>query len=80
MGTIVNDKTAGMIEQALVCAAKYRVLALSEPNQLIVRLFQENALWLEDTAARLKHSGNLLNNAHVKTAPAKALLRRCAVR
>jgi hypothetical protein len=63
MVTITNDKTAMMIEQALVCAAKYRVLALSESNQLMVRLFEKNALWLEGTAARLNHSGNLLNDA-----------------
>jgi hypothetical protein len=59
MVTITNDK----IEQALVCAARYRVLALSESNQLMVRLFEENALWLEGTAARLKHSSNIFNDA-----------------
>jgi hypothetical protein len=59
MVTITNDK----IEQALVSAARYRVLALSESNQLMVRLFEENALWLEGTAARLKHSSNIFNDA-----------------
>jgi len=59
MVTITNDK----IEQALVCAARYRVLALSESNQLMVRLFEEIALWLEGTAARLKHSSNIFNDA-----------------
>jgi hypothetical protein len=49
MVTITNAKTL-MIEQALVCAAKYRLLALSESNQLMVRLFEENALWLEGAA------------------------------
>jgi hypothetical protein len=59
MVTMTNVK----IEQALVCAARYRVLALSESNQLMVRLFEENALWLEGTAARLKHSSNIFNDA-----------------
>jgi hypothetical protein len=63
MVTRTNDKTAMMIEQALVCASKYRVLALSDSNQLMVQLFEENALWLEGTAARLKQSSNLLNGA-----------------
>lgn len=63
MVTKTNDKAALMIQQALVCAAKYRVLALSELNQLMVRLFEENALWLEQTAARLKHSSGILNDA-----------------
>jgi hypothetical protein len=63
MVTISNDKAATMIEQALVSAARYRVLALSESNQLMVRLFEENALWLEGTAARLKHSSNIFNDA-----------------
>jgi hypothetical protein len=63
MVTITNDKAATMIEQALVSAARYRVLALSESNQLMVRLFEENALWLEGTAARLKHSSNIFNDA-----------------
>ena len=60
---ITNDKAAMMIEQALVCAARYRVLALSESNQLMVRLFEENALWLEGVVTRLKHSSNLFNDA-----------------
>jgi hypothetical protein len=63
MVTITNDKAATKIEQALICAAKYRVLALSDSNPLMIRLFEENAHWLEDTAARLKHSGSLLNAA-----------------
>ena len=63
MVIITNDKAATMIEQALICAAKYRIFALSESNQLMVRLFEENALWLEGTAARLKHSSNLLDDA-----------------
>jgi hypothetical protein len=63
MVTITNAKAAMMIEQALVCAAKYRSLALSESDQLMVRLFEENALWLEGAAARLKRAGNLLNDA-----------------
>jgi hypothetical protein len=63
MVTITNDKAATMIEQALVSAARYRVLALSESNQLMIRLFEENALWLEGTAARLKHSSNIFNDA-----------------
>jgi hypothetical protein len=63
MVTITNDKATMIIEQALVCAAKYLALALSESNQLMVQLFKKNALWLEGTAARLKHSGNLLKDA-----------------
>jgi len=63
MVIITNDKAATMIEQALICAAKYRIFALSESNQLMVRLFEENALWLEGTAARLKHSSNIFNDA-----------------
>jgi hypothetical protein len=63
MVTITNAKAAMMIEQALVCAAKYRLLALSESNQLMVRLFEENALRLEGAAARLKRAGELLNDA-----------------
>ena len=63
MVKIPNDKAAMMIEQALVCAARYRVLALSETNQLMVRLFEENALWLEGVVTRLKHSSNLFNDA-----------------
>jgi hypothetical protein len=51
-----------MIEQALICAAKYRVLALGDSDQLMVRLFEENALRLEGMA-RLKHSSNLFNDA-----------------
>ncbi len=47
MVTITNDKAAMMIEQALICAAKYRVLALSDSNPLMIRLFEENAIWLE---------------------------------
>jgi len=50
-------------EEALICASKYPILALSDSNPLMVRLFEENALWLEGTAARLKHSDNLLNDA-----------------
>jgi hypothetical protein len=61
MVTITNAKAAMIIEQALVCAAKYRLLALRESNQLMVRLFEENALWLEGAAARLKRAGKLLN-------------------
>jgi hypothetical protein len=49
-----------MIEQALVCAAKYRLLALSESDQLMVQLFEENALRIERIAARLKRAGNVL--------------------
>jgi hypothetical protein len=52
-----------MMEQALVCAAKYRLLALAESNQLMVRLFEENALWLEGAAGRLKRADNALNEA-----------------
>ena len=63
MVKITNDKAAMMIEQALVCAARYRVLALSESNQLMVRLFEQNALWLEGVATRLRHSSNLFNDA-----------------
>ena len=63
MGTITNDKAAMMIEEVLVGAAKYRVLALSESNQLMGRLFEENALRLEGMAARLKQSDNILNDA-----------------
>jgi hypothetical protein len=59
MVTTINA-TAVMIEQALVCAAKYRLLALSESDQLMVRLFEENALRLEGAAARLKRAGNVL--------------------
>ncbi len=51
-----------MIEQALTCAAKYRPLALNELDQLIVRLFEENALWLEGAAGRLKRAGNPSND------------------
>jgi hypothetical protein len=29
------------IQQALVCAAKYRLFALSESDQLMIRLFDE---------------------------------------
>jgi hypothetical protein len=63
MVTMTNAKAAMMIEQALICAAKYRLLALRESNQLMVRLFEENALWLEGAAARLKRAGKLLNDA-----------------
>jgi hypothetical protein len=55
-----TNATAVMIEQALVCAAKYRLLALSESDQLMVRLFEENALRLEATAARLKRADSVL--------------------
>ena len=41
MVTITNDKAATKIEQALICAAKYRVLALSDSNPLMIRLFEE---------------------------------------
>ena len=44
MVTITNDKAAMLIEQALICAAKYRVLALSDSNPLMIRLFEENAI------------------------------------
>jgi hypothetical protein len=54
-----TNATAVMIEQALVCATKYRLLALSESDQLMVRLFKENALRLEATAARMKRAGNV---------------------
>jgi hypothetical protein len=63
MVRITNDRAAMMIEQALICAAKYRVLALSDSDQLMVRLFEENALRLEGMVVRLKHSSNLLNDA-----------------
>jgi hypothetical protein len=63
MVTITNDKAAMMIEQALICAAKYRVLASSDSNPLMVQLFKENVLRLERTAARLKYSGNFLRDA-----------------
>ena len=63
MVTISNDKAAMMIEQALASAARYRVLAVSDSNPLMIRLFEENALWLEGMVARLKHSSNLLNDA-----------------
>lgn len=67
-----------MIEQALVCAAKYRVLALNELDQLMVRLLKNNAIWLESTAARLKHTGNLLNDVPVQDrTPAELCFRRC---
>jgi hypothetical protein len=62
MVTISNAKGARMIEQALDCVVKYRRLALTESNQLMVRLFEENALWLEAAAGRLKRAGNLLND------------------
>ena len=63
MVTITNDKAAMTIEQALICAAKYRVLALSDSNPLMIRLFEENAIWLEAMVARLKHSSNIFNGA-----------------
>ena len=63
MVKITNDKAAMMIEQALVSAARYRVLALSDSNPLMIRLFEENALWLEGMVARLKHSSKLFNDA-----------------
>ena len=63
MVTINNAKAAMMIEQALVCAAKYRLLALRESNQLMLRLFEENVLRLEGVAARLKRTGKLLDDA-----------------
>ena len=63
MVKISNDKAAMMIEQALVCAARYRVLALSDSNPLMIRLFEENALWLEGMVTRLEHSSNLFNQA-----------------
>lgn len=63
VGTTANDNSAMMIEQALACAAKYRVLASSEPNQLMVQLFEQNADWLEGTAARLQRSGYRLSEA-----------------
>jgi hypothetical protein len=52
-----------MIEQALVCATKYRLLASIDSNQLMVGLFEENAFWLERAAARLERAGYLLDNA-----------------
>jgi hypothetical protein len=55
-----TSATTVMIEQALVCAAKYRLLALSESDQLMVQLFEENALRIERIAARLKRAGNVL--------------------
>jgi hypothetical protein len=58
MVAITNSKAA-MIEQALVCAAKYHLLASSESNHLMVRLLEENALRLEAAAARLKRAGTL---------------------
>lgn len=58
MGTITSTKAA-MTEQALVCAAKYRLFASSELNQLMIRLFEENAVRIEATAARLKRAGAL---------------------
>jgi hypothetical protein len=58
MGTITSTKAA-MIEQALVCAAKYRLLASGESNQLMARLFEENAVRLEATATCLKSAGTL---------------------
>ena len=58
MVTITNDKAAMTVEQALICAAKYRVLAASDSNPLMVRLFEENVLRLERTVARWKYSGN----------------------
>jgi hypothetical protein len=63
MVTISNDKAAMMIEQALVCAARYRVLASGDSNPLMIRLFEENALWLEGVVTRLKHSSNIFNDA-----------------
>ena len=63
MVTITNDKAAVVIEQALICAAKYRVLASSDSNPLMVQLFEENVLRLERTAVRLKYSGKFLNDA-----------------
>jgi hypothetical protein len=63
MVTTINDKAAMMIEQALICSAKYRVLASSDSNPLMVRLFEENVLRLERSAARLKYSGNFLIDA-----------------
>ena len=63
MVTITNDKAAMMIEQALICAAKYGVLASSDSNPLMVQLFEENVLRLERIATRLKYSGNFLNDA-----------------
>jgi hypothetical protein len=63
MVTNADDNSAMAIEQALACVAKYRVLALSEPDLLMVRWFEKNADWLEGTAARLRLSGNLSNEA-----------------
>ena len=59
MVTITNDK----IEQALICAARYRVLATSDSTPLMIRLFEENALWLEGMVPRLKYWSNLFNDA-----------------
>jgi hypothetical protein len=59
MVTTTNATTL-IIEQALVCAAKYRLLALSESDQLMARLFEKKALRLERTASRLKRAGNVL--------------------
>jgi len=63
MVTITNDKAAMLIEQALVCAARYRVLASSDSNPLMIQLFEENALRLEGIVARMKHSSSLFNGA-----------------
>jgi hypothetical protein len=63
MVTITSARAAMMKEEALVCATKYRLLASSDSNQLMVRLFEENALWLERAAARLERAGYLLDNA-----------------
>ena len=62
MVTIATDKAAMMIEQALVCVGRYRVLAVSDSNPQMIRLFEENALWLEGVVTRLKHSSNLFND------------------
>ena len=70
MVTLTNDQAATKIEQALICAAKYRVLALSDSNPLMIRLFEENALRLEGMVARLKHSSNIFNGAIFNGAPA----------
>ena len=63
MAPITNAKAAKMIEHPRTYAAKYRLLALNESDQLMVRLFEENALWLEGEAERLQRAGNLLNDA-----------------
>jgi hypothetical protein len=63
MVTITNARAAVMMEEALACAARYRRLALSDSNRLMIRLFEENALWLECAAARLERAGNLSNYA-----------------